>query len=71
MASEPVLTAREGGCQEASISSRDYYIPCDAPAVRVIEQRDGDVLRMCAHCARHNLEDRGGQDLGMYEGPTG
>ena len=57
----------EGLCQEASIFSKEEYIPCNMPAVRIIHQRDGNILRMCSTCATHNIKNRGAKDGGPLE----
>lgn len=52
----PELKAQEGCCEEASSMSRDFYIPCNAPASKVLScDRDGRDYRMCEPCAWHNL----------------
>jgi hypothetical protein len=50
-------------CQEASIHSRETYIPCGAPAAAVIwHQNDGHhTYLMCAACAFHNVKNRRGR----------
>ena len=55
-------------CEEAAPQSREYFIPCAAPAARfVLSERGRVVYAMCAPCASHNVRNRGCQDLG----PTG
>ena len=50
------IQAMPGRCEEASPMSGGMYIPCNAPATRVLhsdkDQRD---YRMCEPCAAHNL----------------
>lgn len=46
-------------CQEASPQSRGSYIPCGAPAVFVVKNRDPDPYFMCEMCADHNVRNRG------------
>lgn len=59
------LTARPGGCQEASSMSHSFYIPCNAPASRMVAflDQNGKVqegpYRMCEPCAWHNTSNRG------------
>lgn len=69
-----MVRARSGGsmieaaahcCEEASVASTLTYIPCNAPATRVVGLR-GDTFRMCRPCAEHNVKRRGGRDLGAY-----
>ena len=52
-------------CQEASIHSRETFMPCGAPAAAIVwHERDGKHLYlMCAHCAAHNIRNRGGRLL--------
>ena len=61
----------EGLCQEASILSKEKYIPCGAPAVSLVRQSDGNLLRMCDICATHNVENRGATLEGEYVAPEG
>ncbi len=64
------LVAREGGCEEASPLSYQFYIPCNAPAVsRVFSSQDNREYRMCAACAFYNV-NRGMVIRGKYEGPA-
>jgi len=65
------LKARQGGCEEASPFSREGYIPCNAPAVRMISwpDRGEGPYRMCGACADHSVRNRGATDIGPYEGP--
>ena len=53
------------GCEEASIHSRETFIPCGAPAAAVVwHKRDGKhTYLMCAPCAWHNVKNRGGRLL--------
>ncbi len=52
-------------CQEASMLSRETYIPCGRPSAAVIfHQHDGrNVYVMCAACADHNIRHRSGIEL--------
>lgn len=61
------LKAKKGGCEEASILSHNFYIPCNAPAARLVKTRDPKPYRMCAACADHNVKNRGATDLGKYQ----
>lgn len=45
-------------CQEASPRSRDTYIPCNAPAIFVVQGADPCSYTMCAMCADHNVRNR-------------
>lgn len=63
------LKAKPGGCEETSMMSASFYIPCDQPAVRLVfHARDNKTYRMCAMCADHNIRNRGGKDKGEYNG---
>lgn len=65
------LKARPGCCEEASVHSTNAYIPCNAPAVRLVGYKSGEgPYRMCAACADHNVRNRNGIDKGPYEAPT-
>jgi hypothetical protein len=49
------FVAKEGCCEEASLMSHDAYIPCNAPASKLMfSARDRRVYRMCEACADHN-----------------
>ena len=49
------LKAKEGCCEEASFMSREFYIPCNRPATKVMySERDDRNYRMCDMCADHN-----------------
>ena len=51
-------------CQEASILSRETFIPCGAPGAAVVWlERDKRAYVMCAPCAWHNVKNRGGRLL--------
>ena len=65
------LKAGEGRCEEASLLSRETYIPCNAPAVSVVgwKGRSDKPIRMCADCTRHNIKNRGGELIGPYVSP--
>lgn len=54
------LKARPGCCEEASPASLSFYIPCNAPAVKIVQFRSGEgPYRMCEPCAYHNTRNRG------------
>lgn len=56
----PALTAKPGCCEEASPSSREFYIPCNRPAVAALVSGRGEgPYRMCEPCAEHNRSNRG------------
>lgn len=59
----PDLKAKEGCCEEASLMSKRFYIPCNAPAAFIVKHdgRDEGPYRMCAACADHNVRNRGGR----------
>lgn len=64
----PELKAGEGRCEEASMFSRIFYIPCNAPAESVVKFRSGEgPYRMCAACADHNIRNRGAELIGPYK----
>ena len=61
------LKAASNCCEEASHLSREFYIPCDKPAVRLINNGDHTYpYRMCEACAQHNVRSRGAEDIGPY-----
>ncbi|MGY3393455.1 hypothetical protein ACVWW6_006046 [Bradyrhizobium sp. USDA 3311] len=62
------LKAGEHRCEEASILSREKYIPCNAPAVSMVgwKHREEGPYRMCAMCAAHNVKNRRAEILGPY-----
>ncbi len=47
-------------CEEASILSRETYIPCGAPAAAIVwHAHDGKhIYLMCLACAWHNVRNR-------------
>jgi hypothetical protein len=59
------LKAKPGCCEEASMLSGNFYIPCNAPATCVVgwKGRNEKPIRMCEMCADHNLRHRGGEKL--------
>jgi hypothetical protein len=64
---EPIPPVKSGPippdakCQEASIHSREFYIPCSSPAVAVVRhEKDRRAYYMCHPCADHNIRNRGG-----------
>jgi hypothetical protein len=66
------LKASPTGCEEASSMSRQFYIPCNLPATRMIKNRDPQSpYRMCDMCAWHNVENRGAEDVGPFVPPAG
>lgn len=52
-----------GRCEEASTLSREFYTPCNAPAVYIVgwKGRSDAPIRMCAACTDHNVRNRGGE----------
>lgn len=51
------LKAKDGCCEEASVFSREVYIPCNQPATQVLySSRDKRKYRMCEPCAHDNLK---------------
>lgn len=59
----PLIPIPDGAeCQEASIHSREKYIPCRAPATTIVfHEKDGRGYYMCDPCADHNCRNRGGK----------
>jgi hypothetical protein len=58
----------KGFCEEASMHSREKYIPCGAPANSAVYLKGDDATyAMCPACANHNTRNRGGELLA--EGP--
>jgi len=60
----PKLPPANTRCQEASVLSRDRYIPCGQPAVRLIWSKDTPpdkriAYAMCGACADHSVRNRG------------
>ena len=48
-------------CEEASVLSKETYIPCGQPAAEIVwHNKDRRAYRMCAPCADHNIRNRGG-----------
>ena len=61
------LKAKPGCCEEASMLSHQFYIPCNRPAVRMIKNKDPQSpYRMCEMCADHNVKNRGATDVGPF-----
>lgn len=51
-------------CEEASMFSKEKYIPCGSIATFVIYHRkDNRSYFMCTLCAFHNVTNRGGKIL--------
>jgi len=67
------LKAKPHCCEEASLSSHSFYIPCNNPATKVVgwKGRSDSPIRMCEMCADHNVKNRGGYVVEAYTGPTG
>jgi hypothetical protein len=61
--SDPTSIPEGAKCQEASIFSQKIYIPCGAPAVAIIKNRDLNPYYMCFFCASHNIHNRGAKLL--------
>ena len=61
------LKAKPDCCEEASLLSHSFYIPCNRPAAYIVENR-GERYRMCDMCADHNVRNRGAKDIGPYKG---
>lgn len=50
-------------CEEASPLSGGIYVPCLAPAVALVDNRDRRPYYMCLGCALHNVRNRSGKLL--------
>lgn len=60
------LSAKPGCCEEASLWSREFYIPCNEPAKYMVKNRDPKPYRMCDMCADHNVRNRGAKIIGPF-----
>jgi len=57
--SRPDLQLRR--CEEASIHSKEKYIPCSAPSTSLVwSPGDRRAYSMCAACAAHSVKNRRG-----------
>ena len=65
-ASVAELKASPTGCEEASLNSKEHYIPCNAPARFMVKNRDATPYRMCEMCADHNVKNRGAVVIGDF-----
>lgn len=67
------LIANPHCCEEASTLSKDYYIPCNQPAVNIVgwKGRSDTPIRMCQFCSNHNVQNRGAYVVEHYSGSTG
>lgn len=65
------LKAHPGRCEEASILSGQYYIPCNGPAVAIVgwTGRGDTPIRMCEMCEWHNIKNRGGYRVEALPAP--
>jgi len=65
------IKANPNCCEEASLLSRNYYIPCNRPAVCIVgwKGRSDTPIRMCEMCTDHNVKNRGGEIIRAYEVP--
>lgn len=59
----PTLKANPNCCEEASMHSHNYYIPCNAHAVNLVgwKGRNDAPIKMCFACTDHNVRNRGGE----------
>lgn len=56
-------------CQEASIHSRETYIPCGAQSSCIVwHAKDKRAYPMCGPCGWHNVRNRRGRLLMFVEG---
>lgn len=64
------LKAKEHCCEEASLSSHAFYIPCNAPAINIVGWigRNEKPIRMCQFCSNHNVSNRNGYVVEAYAG---
>lgn len=54
-----MFKAKSGCCEEASIFSREFYIPCNITATKLVySDRDKINYRMCEPCSSHNIKNR-------------
>lgn len=54
----------EGPCEEASMFSSQFYIPCGQPSTTAVyHKRDDTTYRMCMGCGDHNIRNRGGEEV--------
>lgn len=60
------LKAKPDCCEEAAPGAAFFYVPCNAPAVKMVKLRNEGPYRMCAACAYHNIHNRGGVDVGPF-----
>jgi len=55
-------------CREASMFSRETFIPCGKPATSLVwHNKDKRAYPMCDMCADHNIKNRGGIELAKKE----
>ncbi len=55
-------------CQEASIYSYAFYVPCGNEAVAIVYQaKDRRAYYMCEACTYHNINNRGGKLVARKE----
>jgi hypothetical protein len=60
------LSANPGCCEEASLYSREFYIPCNRPAEFLVQTKDKSPYRMCDMCTDHNVRNRGAHVIATY-----
>lgn len=54
-------------CQEASVFSKEVYIPCNAMITSLIENKDSHFYFMCQSCTYHNVKNRGAKVIAEIE----
>ena len=55
------INLSEVDCLEIATMFGKIAIPCGKPAAEIVwHNRDGKAYPMCAMCAHHNIENRGG-----------
>jgi len=54
------IEAKDGCCQEASLHApKGMYLPCNKPAVAVVEYPSKELARVCDMCLDHAVKNRG------------
>lgn len=63
------LKAKDHCCEEASMMSHSFYIPCNKPAAHIVgwKGRSDTPIRMCDACTHHNVRNRGGEIVKAYD----
>jgi len=67
------LVALRRPCEEASVFSKNSYVPCGKESVALVwHNKEGRIYHMCFGCANHNVRDRdavllAGKNIISYE----